>query len=87
MSNNETKRYKENPCNDYRDYVFYEKLQYCHDSYFFLIKKTGDLHRWPVLKKQCKFMKTNLSKQVTIYFLERLNFFFLFDRCSTEEKV
>ena len=31
-------------------------------------KKTGDLHRWPVLKKQCKFMKTNLSKQVTNLF-------------------
>ena len=37
--------------------------------------------------KRCKSYKTNLSKQVTIYFLERLNFFFLFDRCSTEEEV
>lgn len=39
MSNDETKRYKENPRYDYRDYTFYEKLQYYHNYQFFNKKK------------------------------------------------
>lgn len=45
-------------------------------TFNFKIKKTGDLHRRPVLKKQCKF-KTNLSKQVTNLFSRTLESFLL----------